>query len=53
MSLKRKVQLSTAGTNLVSLPAEVVGEKHGRPLEATYRYNSQVHSWTIELKERA
>ena len=53
MSLKRKVQLSTAGTNLVSLPAEVVGEMHGRPLEATYRYNSTVNSWTIELTERA
>jgi len=52
MSLKRLVQKSVGGTNLVSVPAEVVGAKHNRPLEAIYKYNTQINSWTIELRER-
>jgi hypothetical protein len=52
MSLKRLVQKSAGGTNLVSVPAEVVGAKHNRPLEAIWKYNTQVNSWVVELRER-
>ena len=38
MSLTRLVQISAGGTHLVSVPAEVVGSKHGRPLEAVWKY---------------
>ena len=52
MSLKRLVQNSSAGTNLVSVPAEVVGAKHDRPLEAVWKFNTLVNSWVVELRER-
>jgi hypothetical protein len=52
MSLKRRVQKSAGGTNLVSVPAEVVGSMHNRPLEAVWKYNTQVNSWVVELRER-
>ena len=53
MSLRRLVQISAGGTHLVSVPAEVVGEKYGRPLEAVWKYNTQVKAWVVELKKRS
>ena len=53
MSLRRLVQVSAGGTSLVSVPAEVIGTKHGRPLEAVWKYNTQVNAWIVELKERS
>jgi len=52
MSLKRLVQKSAGGSNLVSVPREVIGAKHNRPLEAIWKYNTQVNSWVVELRER-
>ena len=52
MSLRRLVQVSAGGTHLVSVPAEVVGSKHGRPLEAVWKFNTLVNSWVVELRER-
>ena len=51
MSLRRLVQVSAGGTHL-SVPAEVVGSKHGRPLEAVWKYNTQANAWVVELKVR-
>ncbi len=53
MSLRRLVQVSAGGTHLVSVPAEVIGTKHGRPLEAVWKYSTQVNAWIVELKERS
>lgn len=53
MSLKRLIQKSTGGSNLVSVPREVIGSNHSKSLEAIWKYNIQVDSWTIEIKERA
>jgi hypothetical protein len=53
MSLRRLVQISAGGTHLVSVPAEVVGEKYGRPLEAVWKYNTQVKAWVVELRKRS
>mgnify|MGYP000002178154 FL=1 len=53
MSLRRLVQVSAGGTHLVSVPAEVIGTKHGRPLEAVWKYNTRVNAWVVELKERS
>jgi hypothetical protein len=52
MNLKRLVQKSAGGSNLVSVPREVIGAKHSKQLEMIYKYNTQVNSWTIELRER-
>ena len=53
MSLTRLVQISAGGTHLVSVPAEVVGSKHGRPLEAVWKYDNRVNAWVVDLKERS
>ena len=53
MSLRRLVQVSAGGTHLVSVPDEVIGTKHDRPLEVVCKYNTQVNAWIVELKERS
>ena len=52
MSLRRLVQVSAGGTRLVSVPAEVVGSMHDRPLEAVWKFNTQVNAWVVDLKVR-
>jgi len=53
MALKRLVQVSAKGTHLVSVPAEVIGTMHDRPLEAVWKFDNRVNSWVVNLMERS
>ena len=48
----RKVQVTSLGSHLVSVPQAVIGRMSGKPLQATWEWSTRVGKWVVTLKER-